>query len=161
MTESLDELDKALVRAVQGDLPLSKRPYQQIGKQLGLSEQEVLARLRQLKEKGQLRRIAAILYHRRSGYQFNGMTAWVVPEDRCQEVGELMTAYEEISHVYQRPTYPDWPYNLFSMIHGQSEAVVNEVVRELVAQTGIDDYTILYSTEELKKVSMKYFCEDD
>lgn len=161
MDVEISELDKAIIRELQEDLPLEKRPYQKIADKLGISEEKLLNRLNDLKEEGKLRRIGVILYHRKSGYEFNGMVAWIVPPQRREELGELMATYEEISHVYERPTYPDWPYSLFSMVHGQSEADVKKVAKDIAKKTGIDDYKILYSTEELKKVSMKYFCEEE
>ena len=85
------------------------------------------------------------------------MVAWQVPEDKREEVGKRLAKHSITTHVYQRPTYPDWPYSLFSMVHGQSQAEVEAIVQELSELTGIDDYQILYSTEELKKTSMKYF----
>ncbi len=161
MKEEISELDKDIIRAVQGNLPLVERPYQKIADKLGISEKELLQRLKRLQEEGKLRRMGVSLYHRKAGYQFNGMGAWVVKPERREEVGGLMTTYEEISHVYERPTYPDWPYSLFSMIHGQSKAEVEEVAKEISNKIGIKNYRILYSTEELKKTSMKYFCEEE
>ncbi|MCK8826138.1 Lrp/AsnC family transcriptional regulator [Natroniella acetigena] len=160
MNIRISQLDKEIIRAVQGELPLVERPYQKIADELEISKEELLARLKQLKEEGRLRRMGVILYHRQAGYQFNGMGAWLVSPERREEVGKLMTSYEEISHVYQRPTYPDWPYSLFSMIHGQSQSEVEEIAQEISEKTGIAEYKILYSTEELKKTSMKYFCEE-
>ncbi|MCK8816101.1 AsnC family transcriptional regulator [Natroniella sulfidigena] len=161
MEIEISQLDQEIIKAVQEDLPLVERPYQKIADELGITEEKLLARLKSLNEEGKLRRMGLILYHRQAGYQFNGMGAWIVPAERRDEVGELMASYEEISHVYERPTYPDWPYNLFSMIHGHSQADVEEVARQISEKTGITDYTILYSTEELKKISMKYFSEDE
>ncbi|WP_408955596.1 Lrp/AsnC family transcriptional regulator [Natroniella sp. ANB-PHB2] len=161
MKREISQLDKEIIRSVQEELPLIKRPYQKIADELEISEEELLARLKQLKEEGRLRRMGVILYHRQAGYQFNGMGAWVVAPERREKVGELVTSYEEISHVYQRPTYPDWPYSLFTMIHGQSQSKVEAVAQKISEQTGITEYKILYSIEELKKTSMKYFCEGD
>jgi DNA-binding Lrp family transcriptional regulator len=159
MSTEISELDKAIIREIQKELPLEKRPYQRIAKKLDISEEELLERLKTLKEEDKLRRMGVILYHRKSGYDFNGMVAWIVPPERREEVGQLMAKYDEISHVYERPTYPDWPYSLFSMVHGQSEGDVEKVAEDISEKTGLEDYTILYSTEELKKVSMKYFLE--
>lgn len=161
MPVQLSELDKAIIREVQEELPLKERPYKQIADKIGISEEELLERLEVLDEKGQLRRMGVILYHRRSGYSANGMGAWVVPEEKREEIGELMAGYDEISHVYERPTYPDWSYSLFSMIHGQNKKQVERIAVDISQKTGIEDYIILYSTEELKKVSMKYFCEEE
>ncbi|MBM7623086.1 AsnC family transcriptional regulator [Sporohalobacter salinus] len=161
MAVEINELDKSIIKEIQEELPLEARPYQQIAERIGISEEELLERLNILKEKEQLRRVGAILYHRELGYSANGMGAWIVPEGKREEIGRLMTTYDEISHVYERPTYPDWPYSLFSMIHGQSKEEVEKVADDISQRTGIEDYIILYSTEELKKVSMKYFSEDE
>ncbi|MCK8824451.1 siroheme decarboxylase subunit beta [Fuchsiella alkaliacetigena] len=161
MAVEIDELDKAIIREVQAELPLVERPYLEIAQRLEISEEELLDRLRKLKQEGKLRRLGVILYHRQAGYEFNGMGAWIVPAEKIEEVGAVMASYQKISHVYERPTYPDWPYNLFSMVHGQSQAEVEGILEEISQKTGIKDYRVLYSTEELKKVSMKYFCEED
>ncbi|ADL12090.1 AsnC family transcriptional regulator [Acetohalobium arabaticum] len=161
MPVQLSELDKAIIREVQEELSLEERPYQQIAERIGISEEELLERLEVLKERGQLRRMGVILYHRRLGYSANGMGAWVVPEEKREEIGGLMAGYDEISHVYERPTYPDWPYSLFSMIHCRNREQVERIAADISQKTGIEDYIILYSTEELKKVSMKYFCEEE
>ncbi|SDC41111.1 MULTISPECIES: siroheme decarboxylase subunit beta [unclassified Candidatus Frackibacter] len=160
MAAEISELDKKIVKEIQEELPLERRPYQKIADKLGITEEELLTRLNKLNDEGKLRRMGVILYHRNSGYDFNGMVAWIVPPEKREEAGQVMATYDEISHVYQRPTYPDWPYSLFSMVHGKSKEDVKAVAEDISQKTGINDYTILYSTEELKKVSMKYFCED-
>ena len=163
MTDDIDELDKQIIRQVQGNLPLVKEPYREIAESLNITEQKLLRRLRRLKKSGRLRRIGGVLYHRNAGYNFNGMAAWNVPEAKKNEAGQLMAAYGHISHVFERPTYPDWPYNIFSIIHGQNKADVESTAESIAGVLGIDvdDYLVLYSTEELKKTSMRYFVEDD
>ncbi|MEJ6949819.1 siroheme decarboxylase subunit beta [Natronospora cellulosivora (SeqCode)] len=159
MNLELSQLDKRIIKAVQDDLPLIERPYKKLADDLGISEEELLLRLNILKDKGILRRMGAILYHRKAGYKYNGMGAWIVPANRIEELASLVLDYQEISHVYERVTYPDWPYNFFTMIHGQSKLEVEGIAQEISLKTGIKDYRILYSTEELKKTSMRYFFE--
>ncbi|SJZ66363.1 siroheme decarboxylase subunit beta [Selenihalanaerobacter shriftii] len=159
--DEIDKIDKAIIREVQEDLSLEARPYRKIAEKIGITEDELLTRLNRLDEEGKLRRMGVILHHRESGYSFNGMGAWIIPEEKREEIGKLMATYDEISHVYERPTYPDWPYSLFSMIHGRSKEDVERVAKDISKKTGIEEYTILYSTEQLKKVSMKYFREEE
>jgi siroheme decarboxylase len=97
------------------------------------------------------------LRHQRAGYKFNAMAAWRAPEEDADRLGEAMSARPEISHCYKRLTYPEWPYNLYTMIHGKSREDCLAVVEELRAATGLDDYIVLFSIQELKKTSMAYF----
>ena len=106
---------------------------------------------------GHLRRFAAILNHRVAGFRANGMAVWQVPEERTREVGEFVAGYRNVSHCYQRPTYPDWPYSVFSMIHHAKVAGVEETARAISSETGIEDYQVLYSTTEYKKIRLPYF----
>jgi siroheme decarboxylase len=120
----------------------------------------VLARLESLQERGGLRRVAAILFHRRAGFSANGMGVWEVPEDRILEVGKRMAAFRGISHCYQRPTYADWPYSVFTMAHGRSKEECDAVLDAIAADTGIEGRATLYSSTEFKKVRMLYFTDD-
>lgn len=150
--------DVPLVRALQADLPLAPRPFAALAQGRGLDEGALLAGARRLLAAGILRRYAAVLRHRRAGYRANGMACWVVPPARIEAVGWLAAGYAEVSHCYQRPTYPPrWPYSLFTMIHGRTVAEVEAVVDRIAAETGLDEYEILYSTREFKKERVKYF----
>ncbi|WP_027338866.1 AsnC family transcriptional regulator [Halonatronum saccharophilum] len=153
----LSELDKDIVRLMQEDIPLVERPYRLIAQKVGISEEELLERLENYHIEGMLRRVGPVLYHRQAGYKANGMTAWRVPEDGMEGFADLLVGYSQITHLYQRPTYPDWPYNIFAMIHGKEEGEVESIAQTIFQSCEIDDYTILYSTEELKKCSMRYF----
>lgn len=153
----LTDIDKIIISHLQCDLPLSLTPYANLAKELEMEEKDLLAKIKELKEKGVLRRMGAILHHQQAGFAANGMCAWRVLPERLQEVGTIMAAVSQASHVYQRPTYPDWPYNLFTMIHARTEKECAEVVLEMAKETDISDYIILYSTREFKKTSMKYF----
>jgi hypothetical protein len=109
-----------------------------------------------------LRRVAAILYHRRAGFSANGMGVWRVPEDQVHEVGRRMAAVRGISHCYQRPTYADWPYSVFTMAHGRSKPECDAVLDRIADEHGLhgDDRAVLYSSTEFKKVRLLYFTED-
>jgi siroheme decarboxylase len=120
----------------------------------------VLARLESLRERGGLRRVAAILYHRRAGFSANGMGVWAVPEAEILDTGRQMAAFRGISHCYQRPTYADWPYSVFTMAHGRSKEECDAILDSIAASTGITERATLYSSTEFKKVRMLYFTED-
>ena len=123
-------------------------------------EEEVLERLASLQERGGLRRVAAILFHRRAGFSANGMGVWAVPEDEILETGKRMAAFRGISHCYQRPTYPDWPYSVFTMAHGRSKEECDAILDSIADATGIDQRATLYSSTEFKKVRMLYFTDE-
>src|SRR5207237_5020240 len=129
-----DELDIAVIRALQGDMPVVPEPYAPAAAELGMPEQRLLDHLAGMQERGLLRRVAAILYHRRAGFSANGMGVWKVPDAQMLEVGRRMAAVRGISHCYQRPTYPDWPYSVFTMAHGRSktecDAILDRIAEE-------------------------------
>jgi DNA-binding Lrp family transcriptional regulator len=157
--EVTDE-DVAVIRATQGDMPVVEEPYAPAAERLGVSQDEVLRRLGSLKERGGLRRVAAILYHRRAGFSANGMGVWAVPDDQILETGKRMAAFRGISHCYQRPTYPDWPYSVFTMAHGRSKEECDAILDSIAADTGIEQRSTLYSSTEFKKIRMMYFTDE-
>jgi DNA-binding Lrp family transcriptional regulator len=152
--------DIATIRATQGPMAVQPAAYAPAAERLGVTEEEVLRRLRSLQERGGLRRVAAILYHRRAGFSANGMGVWAVPEDEILETGKRMAAFRGISHCYQRPTYADWPYSVFTMAHGRSKEECDAILDSIAEQTGIGERATLYSSTEYKKVRMLYFTED-
>jgi len=152
--------DIATIRATQGPMAVQPAAYAPAAERLGVTEEEVLSRLRSLQERGGLRRVAAILYHRRAGFSANGMGVWAVPEDEILETGKRMAAFRGISHCYQRPTYADWPYSVFTMAHGRSKEECDAILDSIAEQTGIGERATLYSSTEYKKVRMLYFTED-
>ncbi|MHB1390596.1 MAG: siroheme decarboxylase subunit beta [Thermoleophilia bacterium] len=159
MDKIFTEQERALVRYLQEDIPLSPRPFAEIGQAVGMTEDEVLERVRQWTEDGTIRRFGAMVRHQRLGYRANAMSAWEVPEERVEEVGALLSDAVEVSHCYQRPRAPGWQYNLFAMIHGATEEDCRRVADDLAGRVGIGEYSLLFSTREFKKVSMKYFIE--
>jgi len=152
-------LERAIVRKLQEDLPLVKEPYKHIADELGISEQELLSKINEMKDKKMLRRIGAILHHRTVGFKANAMVVWHVSEDRMMEVAHIMISFPQVSHCYERRTLPNWPYNLYTMIHSESLEVCEAIISQIIKITNIDTYEVLYSTKELKKSSMKYFVE--
>jgi DNA-binding Lrp family transcriptional regulator len=156
----LGEDDVATIVATQGAMPVIPEPYAPAAERLGVSQDEVLRRLASLRERGGLRRVAAILYHRRAGFSANGMGVWKVPEAQILDTGRQMAAFRGISHCYQRPTYPDWPYSVFTMAHGRSKDECDAILESIAQATGITERATLYSSTEFKKVRMLYFTDD-
>ncbi len=155
-----DELDVAVIRALQGDMPIVPEPYAPAAAELGMPVEKLLAHLEGMRERRLLRRVAAILFHRRAGFSANGMGVWKVPEDEILETGKRMAAYRGISHCYERPTYPDWPYSVFTMAHGRSKEECDAILDAIAEETGIEERTTLYSSTEFKKIRLLYFTDE-
>jgi siroheme decarboxylase len=162
VAQPYDEADIALIRALQGPMAAVERPYDEAAAELGLSTEELLERLRGMVDRKILRRVAAILYHRRAGFSANGMGVWKVPEEEILAVGSRMASFRGISHCYQRPTYVDWPYSVFTMAHGRSKQECDAILDSIAAECalGPDDRATLYSSTEYKKIRLRYFTDD-
>jgi DNA-binding Lrp family transcriptional regulator len=154
-----DERDVAVIHATQGDLPVVSEPYTGPAAALGMEVSELLEHMSGMRERGLLRRVAAILYHRRAGFSANGMGVWKVPAEQIEALGPRMASFRGISHCYQRPTYPDWPYSVFTMAHGRSKEECDAVLDAIADDTGIDERATLYSSTEFKKVRLLYFTD--
>lgn len=160
---SFSETEKAILRRVQGTLPDSATPFAVIAAEVSretgaaVPENQVLDLLRELKESGAIRRFGATLRHQKAGWAANVMVAWVCPEERMAELGPRMAAHERVSHCYHRQPQGDWPYSMFTMVHGRSKDECAATVRELAALSGLEDFALLSSIKELKKTSMVYF----
>lgn len=157
LKHALTPRDIAVIRELQVDLPIEAEPFTPMAERAGLSLDDFFAYARAMIEKGQLRRFAAILNHRRAGYRANAMGVWAMAEDRVAEIGPRMAAYAAVSHCYQRPIYEDWPYNVFTMIHGRSMEDCETIIDAIAEDTGIRDYAVLYSTKEYKKVRLRFY----
>ncbi len=155
-----DELDIAVIRALQGDMPIASEPYAAAAAELGMPVEKLLAHLEGMKERKLLRRVAAILFHRRAGFSANGMGVWKVPQDRVLETGKRMASFRGISHCYERPTYPDWPYSVFTMAHGRSKEECDAILDAIAEDTGISERSTLYSSTEFKKIRLLYFTDE-
>jgi DNA-binding Lrp family transcriptional regulator len=155
-----DEFDVAVIRATQGDLPVIPEPYVAAAATLGVSVPALLEHMSGMRERGLLRRVAAILYHRRAGFSANGMGVWEVPADQIEQVGPRMASFRGISHCYQRPTYQDWPYSVFTMAHGRSKEECDAVLDAIAEDTGIEGRATLYSSTEFKKIRLLYFTDE-
>ncbi len=153
----MEQIDKKIIGKMQKNIPISKRPYKIIADELGILETELINRLKKMEREGKLRRVGAILKHRKAGFEANAMIAWKVPENKVDEVGEIMAGFKEASHVYLRPTYPEWPYNMFTMIHSIAKEECENTIKAMAFASGIKEYKYLYSIKEYKKTSMEYF----
>lgn len=156
----LDELDKKIISVMQEDFPIVPEPYREIAHQLGISEEELLQRLRKYKQSGKIRKMGAVLKHREVGYNANALCAWIVPEDKIQEIGSLFSGYAVVTHCYARVTQPGWPYNFYTMLHAGTREQCNAIADELAQVSGLQEHIMLFSTKEWKKNSMQYFKED-
>ncbi len=157
-----DEDDIALIRALQGPMAAVERPYDEAAAELGIETEALLERLRAMVDRKILRRVAAILYHRRAGFSANGMGVWKVPEEEIMEAGARMASFRGISHCYQRPTYEDWPYSVFTMAHGRSKEECDAILDSIAEECGIgpEGRATLYSSTEYKKIRLHYFTDD-
>ena len=157
-----DERDVATIQAMQGPMEAVERPYDAAAGELGISTDELLEQLRNMVDRKLLRRVAAILYHRRAGFSANGMGVWKVPEGEIMETGGRMASFRGISHCYQRPTYEDWPYSVFTMAHGRSKEECDAILDSIAEECGMgpEDRATLYSSTEYKKIRLRYFTDD-
>jgi DNA-binding Lrp family transcriptional regulator len=156
----LSDLDIAVIRATQGPMDVVSEPFAAAAAELGVSQRELLDHLESMRERRALRRVAAILFHRRAGFSANGMGVWKVPEDRILELGPRMASFRGISHCYQRPTYADWPYSVFTMAHGRSKEECDAILDSIAEDTDIHERRTLYSSTEFKKCRLRYFTDE-
>ena len=153
----IDDLDKRIIALIQGDLPLDPKPFAVMADQLGITEDEFMERVRSLKKEGVIRRFGATLYHQEAGFGANAMVAWLVPDERVDEVGKVMADFREVTHCYQRMPQKDWKYNLYTMVHGDNEDACHEIAQRMSQKTGMKEYALLFSRKEFKKTSMQYY----
>ena len=157
----LTELEKKVIASIQEDIAITEKPYLEISRALGISEDELLETLNDLCRRGVIRRFGATLRHQQTGYNANAMVAWQVDEDQIDRVGEKMAAFRQVSHCYRRNPTDSWPYNLYTMVHAGDEESCRQIAGEMAAAAGVENYTLLFSKEELKKTSMVYFPSDE
>jgi DNA-binding Lrp family transcriptional regulator len=153
----LSEEETRIISESQWDMEVISTPWQKPADAAGVEVERLLEVLRDLKTRGAMRRVAAVLFHRKMGYSANAMGVWAIPEERADEVGSIMASFRSVSHCYLRPTYEDWPYNVFSMVHGKSKDECEEVLDSIAKEIGISERTSLYSTKEYKKTRVQYF----
>ena len=150
------EIEKKIVKLVQQDTPLDKRPFKRIGEEAHVSEEEVITAIRSLIKNGIMRKFGAILRHQKAGFTDNAMVVWAVPSDKCEAVGQTLASFREVTHCYERIPPFEGKYTIFTMVHfrgGEQESMLQKLSREV----GIQDFKVLISKEEYKKSSMEYF----
>ncbi len=153
----LNDLEKKVLEAVQADIPICEKPYSILAEKLKISEESFIKILKELNDKGFIRRFGATLRHQKSGFKSNAMVAWQVDEEAVEDTGKTMSSFTEVSHCYRRSPQADWKYNLYTMIHATDESECVEKVNQISASTGVSRFEILFSKKELKKTSMLYF----
>jgi DNA-binding Lrp family transcriptional regulator len=153
----LSPLEKRIIHSLQEDLPVVSRPFALVAARHGISEAELIGKIREFVSTGMIRRFGATLRHQHSGFEANAMVVWQVEEERIEEVGGILASFREVTHCYQRRTAPDWPYRLFTMIHGRSRDECRRLARRMAETTGVESYRLLFTTEELKKTTPAYF----
>jgi DNA-binding Lrp family transcriptional regulator len=142
---------------LQKDLAVVPEPFKELANSLDVTTAELFAKAEEYENTGIMRRFAAILRHREAGFVANGMVVWQVPENIVDEVGFRLAAFPQVSHCYRRPVYPDWRFNLFSMVHARTLQAAEKIAAEMSETVGIKDYQILFSSREFKKERVKYF----
>ena len=155
--EKISESDKNYIRQLQKDIEIIKEPFRSITDSLGISLNELFNKVKEYEEIGIMRRFAAILRHRQAGFTANGMIVWNVPEENIDLIGLKIASFPQVSHCYRRPIYPDWQFNLFSMIHARTIDAAEKIAKEISDIIKIDKYRILFSSREFKKERVKYF----
>jgi DNA-binding Lrp family transcriptional regulator len=156
----LSDLEIATIRLVQEDLPVVQRPFAEQAAQLGIGEDRLIELITSFKDRKLMRRFAAVMNHRNAGFKANAMGVWAVPEDRLETVGPQMAGFAAVSHCYRRPTYDDWPYSVFTMVHGRSARDCEATIEAIRTETGVDEYALLWSVKEYKKVRVRYFTDE-
>jgi siroheme decarboxylase len=157
----ISDRDIEIIRELQEDLLLEPRPFDAMANRLGMTVGELFDWAAEAQERQIMRRYSAVLYHRKAGFKANAMAVWKVPEERADEVGLKMAESPWVTHCYQRPTFPDWEYSHFTMLHAPTKEKCEELAQEIAKVTGIDDYQMLYSTREYKKTRVRYFVEHE
>ena len=149
----------AAVKVLQRDIPIVQEPFKESAKELGVTQTRLFEIAQELKEAGVMRRFATILNHRKAGFGANAMSVWSVPEEKGEEIGRQLAEFSAVSHCYLRPRYPDWPYNLFAMVHAKTQEECDTLIAEMAEETGLKEYGEPYSTREFKKQRLVYFDE--
>ena len=155
--EKISELDIEYIRQLQKDIEIVKEPFKIITENLGISSIDLFDKIKEYEKIGIMRRFAAILRHRQAGFTANGMIVWKIPDEKVDEKGLKIASFPQVSHCYRRPVYPDWEFNLFSMIHARTIEAAEKIAKEISSVIGIDNYKILFSSREFKKERVRYF----
>jgi DNA-binding Lrp family transcriptional regulator len=153
----IEDIDKKIISQIQKDLPVHPKPFALMAEKIGISEEVFIERVQHLKKEGIIRRFGATLRHQEAGFKANAMIAWKAPEDIISAMGKTLARYRVVSHCYHRAPKGDWPYNLYTMVHGGSRNECREIAERMSSATGLTEYAVLFSEKEFKKTSMEYF----
>lgn len=153
----MTEMERRIIGELQQDLPIAARPYALVAERLSMSEQELLLQVRSMLERGIIRKVGAVLRHRKAGIHANALCVWQVSEENMAAVGEMFAALPAVTHCYERQAYDNWPYNLYTMVHAATRQACELQIDAMCRMSGLTVFRILYSTQELKKTSMRYF----
>ena len=156
MKKQLSDIEKKILAAIQHGLPESKNPFKEIAEQIGIDSEQLLEILKDWKEQGKIRRIGAIVNHFKVGLGGAAMVVWQVEPEKSEQVGSKLANFEQVSHAYERRTYENWPYNIYTMVHGKNIEDVQQTVRLMSKECGISNFRILVTEKELKKVPPTY-----
>ena len=155
--EPITDFEIKVVRELQEDIPVVAEPFLPMADRLGITQQELFDTAASFQERGMMRRFSAVLHHRKAGFKSNAMVVWKVPAERAEEVGREMANSRWVTHCYERPTFPEFPYSHYTMIHATTREQCEEIATDISKATGIGDYQLLYSTREYKKTRVRYF----
>ncbi|MGN6823198.1 MAG: siroheme decarboxylase subunit alpha [Candidatus Nitrosocosmicus sp.] len=155
--ETISEIDREYIRQLQKDIEIVKEPFKTITENLEITSTDLFDRVKEYEKIGIMRRFAAILRHRQAGFTANGMIVWKIPEEKIDEKGLKIASFPQVSHCYRRPIYPDWEFNVFSMIHARTMDAAEKIAKEISSVIGIENYRILFSSREFKKERVRYF----
>jgi len=161
MKNHISNMERRILGALQEGLPQSQTPYKDVAQRIGIETSELLAVLKDWKKQGKLRRIGAIVNHFKVGLPAGAMVVWQVESEHIVEIGEKFASVKEVSHAYERQTCEDWPYNLYTMVHGKNEEELRHIVEEMSRTSGISNYCVLSTKMELKKVPPTYITQTD
>ena len=155
----ITDTDRALILLIQDGIALTPHPFKEAAERLGITEEDVVLRIRDLRERNIIRRFGASIGHRKIGFVYNAMIVWDIPDERAAEAGKIMAEIPEVSHCYERPRHPEppyeWPYNLFTMVHGRSEAECAAIAEKISKAVGVSSYKLVFSEAEFKKVGVR------
>ncbi len=161
MEYQISDVEKSILAALQGGFPRSQTPYKDAAEQAGISTEQLLGVLRDWKGQGKLRRIGSIVHHEKVGLSGGAMVAWLVDPEHVERVGTTLAGFKEVSHAYERTTAENWPYNVYTMVHGTDMEAVKKTVERMSETSAVSNYRILNTKRELKKVPPTYVTEKE
>jgi DNA-binding Lrp family transcriptional regulator len=151
MPQKISSLDRKIIRLLASDIPLVDRPFKRMGEKIGISEEEILQRIRYYKNKGIMRKYTAILNHRKAGFLYNAMVVWDIPKDKLEKAGKIVASFSQVSHCYLRERLDKWRYNLYAMIHARSRKSCLEIAKKICKKIKNKNCKVLFSRKEYKK----------